>query len=268
LGSVVAPILAAFITFSSVLCVVFVPLLVIRLLVVRTRTTVAVAVAYFSGLQFQLTGILLGAHNPTTVRHHRYEPLWVLGEYARTAVPRSLLGERWVSPFVDPQPLLIELAWLIVGIILVVAFRKVTAPAWRLAVLATFHSVIALGVAIAPMGCVEPRYVIAPSLLIYAAIWALLRPGRPPREVQARGLGTLGGPSERRRRSHVPAIAFAVGLSIVFAVNYRMENGRSSSPSWRSILREATTVCQRPKAREYTFVHSWWTLRIPCARVR
>jgi len=45
-------------------------------------------------------------------------------------------------------------------------------------------------------------------------------------------------------------------------------NGRTSSPSWTSVVAKATAACAHPGVTSYLYTHEWWQVSIPCYRVR
>src|ERR1700739_2743227 len=68
-------------------------------------------------------------------------------------------------------------ACAIVVAVVLIALGKLTAPQWPLAVTALAFSVLLfVGEIVDNEPVVQPRYVIAPALLLYAAIVAMLRP--------------------------------------------------------------------------------------------
>jgi hypothetical protein len=164
----------------------------------------------------------------------------------------------------------------------------VTDPHWPLAATAGLFSVIIfLGEIVDNLKIVQPRYVIAPALLLYAAIVALLRPrgvmqaaaaGQPPPTSPSPSTSPLAGPVRSPRTAAgtggawspltwYPVAAFAILLAIVCALNFRVSNTRSSSPPWSTVVARAQLYCERPGTTSYEYAHAWWRVHIPCSRV-
>ena len=73
-------------------------------------------------------------------------------------------------------------------LVIAIAAIRFTDPNWTLAAVAAVFSVgIFIEEMLINMAVVQSRYVIAPALLLYTALVALLRPGRcPPRRARGR----------------------------------------------------------------------------------
>ncbi len=250
-GRTAAPAVTLYLVFSSILNVVFAPLLLLRLIAVRDRTTRLVGAAYTAGMTLQLGGVVTG-YNQRGVGEPDYNPAWLAGEYVRVAVPRALFGEQWAG-FNTARP---HWAWVAAGIAvlaaaLFVAVRGYTRPAWPLAAAAFLLSVANFAAQVGSMGWIEPRYVAVPGLLLYVTVLALLRP--------------------RLELAGVAAVAvFAVLLAVVFTANYRTpESFRSAGPSWRSVLHDADTACTAdPQRTSYVWTYVWWSVELQCERFR
>jgi hypothetical protein len=220
------------------------------------------------------------------------------------AVPRALFGERSLGgPGTDytgnnATPLhitsmaghdaLIVGAWVIVAIVIALAVTRFTDPNWTLAGVAALFSV---GVFFEELfintDVVQPRYTVAPALLLYAALVALLRPrsARPMAKTaivsgaQTADLSRGDDPSyppEREREGAVrvraavrwlPAAGFAVLLAVAVLLNFRATNGRTTSPPWTQVVATARSDCALPGVSAYTYVHEWWSVTIPCSKV-
>jgi hypothetical protein len=267
-GRVASPVIMLVVTLSSILPVVYTPLLAARLVANRSKTTIALAVCWAAGLVTQLSIQLRGLSNRPA--NWYTSPLWVLANYVTRAVPRAVFGESALGgPGTNaegrPVPLhitsmavhdaLIAGAWVIVVVAFAVALARLTAPHWPLAVTAMAFSVLVfLSEIVDNLSVVQPRYVIAPALLLYTAIVALLRPR------VAAGLPTA--------RLVYPVAVFAALLAVVCGLNFRVTNGRSQSPAWTSVVSTARLSCERPGVTGYRYAHAWWWVEIPCSRVR
>lgn len=271
LAKVVAVLLAVYITSSSILALILLPVLLLRLFAVRDWTTRAVALGYAAGAALQLGFQFTGAASRDGVGHPTSNLSWLLHGYATRALPRAVLGEVWLGgPGTDykgdPAPLhtpnhllhdgLIVLAWLVVAAAAGCALLGLTRPHWPLAVLAGGTSVVLFVVQVANMGTVQPRYVIAPALLIYVMLAALLRPRRG------------SGAGLRRQLRAAPLLAVAVLLAVACAANWRVDNGRARSLPWDQIVARGRQQCATQHLATYRYMYTWWFVDIPCDRLR
>jgi len=292
-GRLAAPVIMLCTTLSSILPVLLAPLVTARLIADRSKTSIAIAVCWGAGLLTQWTVQWRGMSNrPNTLFT---SPLWILGNYFTRMVPRALFGELALGgPGTNgaghPVPLrisnmaahdaLVLGACAIVVAVVVVALARLTAPNWPLAITAMAFSVLVfIGEIVDNLQVVQPRYVIAPALLLYTAIVAMLRPRGVTGEAfpagKPEGLLSGGAPATAARRGPWPAVAaawtpvtvFALLLAVVIAFNFRVINNRSESPPWTAVIAAATHTCMTPGMGEYTYRHAWWQLNIPCSRV-
>ena len=104
---------------------------------------------------------------------------------------------------------------------------------------------------------VQPRYVIAPALLLYTAIIAALRPRGVPDGVPGGGRSVV---------AWTPVAVFALLLAVVCGFNFRVQNNRSESPPWTAVVAAAERTCMRPSMSDYIYKHAWWTVQIPCGK--
>jgi hypothetical protein len=273
-GQVGSPLIMLGITLSSILPLVFAPLVVARVIADRSRNTIALAACWAAGLMTQWTVQLRGLSNRQTGWFTN--PLWVLGNYVTRAVPRAIFGEIALGgPGTNgeghPIPLqignmaehnaLIWGAWGVVVTVVIVALTRCTAPNWPLATTALLFSVLVfLGEIVDNLPIVQPRYVIAPALLLYTAIAAMLRPR------------VLAGPARLTQGAAIaawcPVTVFALLLAVVCGFNFRVTNNRSESPSWTAVVAAAQRTCVKPSVGDYIYRHAWWQVKIPCDRVR
>jgi hypothetical protein len=231
---------------------------------------------YSLGLAAQLSvGIRGRSNRPTWYT----SPWWVLRNYAARAVPRAIFGEKALGGAGTnaaglPVALdianraghlaLIGIAWLVVAAVIVVALARLTEPHWPLALAAGLFSVILfLGEIGDNLSIVQPRYVIAPALLLYTAIVALLR----PRGVSGEAAGDQAPRPAGAAPSWCPVAAFACLLAVVCVLNFRVTNGRSESPAWTSVVAAAQKSCAERGVTGYVYARSWWTVHIPCGRL-
>jgi hypothetical protein len=273
-GQVAAPLVMLGTTLSSILPLLLAPLVAARLVADRSKTSIAVAVCWLAGLVAQWSVQLRGLSNRKGSLFT--SPLWILGKYVTRVIPRALFGELALGgPGTNgeghPRPLsipdvalhdaLIGGACAILVLAVVAALARMTAPAWPLALTALLFSVLLfVGEIVDNLTIVQPRYVIAPALLLYTAIVALLRP---------RGLADDASiPSQPRApASWVPVTVFALLLAVVVGFNFRVTNNRSESPPWTAVVAAATRQCKHPAMGDYVYRHAWWRVQIPCSRV-
>jgi len=299
-----APVIMLGITLSSILPIVFAPLAVARLVADRSRQAIALVSCWGAGLLVQWTVQLRGMSNRPTGWYT--SPTWILENYVMRVVPRSFFGELALGgPGTDgagrPAPLrvpdaavhnaLIVGAWAVLAVVVAIALFKVTDPHWPLALTAMAFSVIVfLGEIVDNLSVVQPRYVIAPALLLYTAVAAMLRPRGVLRESsrvlpesngvlpesngvlpESNGVlpGRRGGvPRYRGAAAWASVAVFAALLTVVCGFNYRVTNNRSLSPPWTSVVAAARQSCQHPDVTGYTYRYAWWQVDIPCSKVR
>jgi hypothetical protein len=272
-GQVCAPIIMLGATLTSILPLLLAPLVAARLIADRSKTAIAVAVCWAAGLVTQWSDQLRGTSNRSTDLFT--SPLWILTNYVTRTIPRAIFGERALGgpgnnyrgspiPLSIPNLALHEaLIWgacAIVVAVVVIALAKLTAPQWPLAVTAlAFSLVLFVGEIVDNEPVVQPRYVIAPALLLYTAIVAMLRP---------RGVADdASQASPRPVLAWVPVTVFALLLAVVVGFNYRVVNTRSESPPWTAVVAAARQSCMKPGTADYEYSHLWWHVAIPCSRV-
>lgn len=292
-GQVCAPLIMLGATLTSILPLVFAPLVAARLIADRSKTAIAVAVCWAAGLVTQWTVQLRGLSNRSSRLFT--SPWWVLQNYVTRSLPRSIFGERALGgPGTNyrgsPIPLSIPnlavheaLIWgacAIVVAVVVIALGRLTAPQWPLAVTALLFSVgVFLSEIVDNYPIVQPRYVIAPALLLYAAIVAMLRPRGVLDEAPPAGEpdgapsgGDVRAEAASRRllpvaAAWVPVTVFGLLLGVVIGFNYRAVNTRSESPPWTAVVATARQACMKPGMADYEYSHLWWHVHIPCSRV-
>jgi len=291
-GQVCAPIIMLGATLTSILPVFLAPLVVGRLVADRSKTAIAVAVCWAAGLAAQWSVQLRGLSNRSNDLYTN--PLWILGTYVTRTIPRAIFGETALGgPGTNyrgsPIPLSIPnmavheaLIWgacAIVVAVVVIALATLTAPHWPLALTALLFSVVLfVGEIVDNYQIVQPRYVIAPALLLYTAIVAMLRPRGMTDDASPAGQpdGATSGDAPAAAVSRgllasvaawTPVTVFALLLAVVVGFNYRVVNTRSESPPWTAVVAAATNACKEPGVADYAYNHLWWRVQIPCSRV-
>jgi len=290
-GQVCAPLVMLGATLTSILPLFLAPLVAARLVADRSKTAIAVAVCWAAGLITQWSVQLRGLSNRANDLYT--SPLWILGNYVTRVVPRAIFGELalggpgtnaegWPVPLSIPDMAVHEaLIWgacAIVVAVVVIALGRLTAPRWPLAVTALVVSVlIFVGEIVDNYPVVQPRYVIAPALLLYAAIVAMLRPrggcddastaGEPDATPSGDAPATVTSRGLRSVVAWTPVTVFALLLAVVVGFNYRVVNNRSESPPWTAVVAAARHSCMKPGMADYEYSHLWWHVQIPCSRV-
>src|SRR6201996_1512094 len=292
-GQICAPIIMLGATLTSILPVFFAPLVAARLIADRSKTAIAVAVCWAAGLVAQWSVQVRGLSNRKGGLFT--SPLWILGNYVTRAVPRAIFGEKALGgpgtnyrgspvPLTIPDPAVhTALVWgacAIVVAVVVIALARLTAPHWPLAVTALVFSVVLfVGEIVDNYPIVQPRYVIAPALLLYTAIVVMVRPrggtadttAGEPADKPGDGTPVAAAPEGASPWPAVaawtPVTVFALLLAVVVGFNFRVVNTRSEIPLWSAVVTAARNACMQPGMTDYEYSHLWWHVEIPCSRV-
>ncbi|HEY6495567.1 MAG TPA: hypothetical protein VIZ43_19990 [Trebonia sp.] len=270
-GKILSPLVMATVSWTAVLSIIFAPLVIARLIVDRSKNAWALAILWASGAWIQISETVLGTSSHSY--SHSNGLFFMLKNYVVRVLPRALFGERSLggpgaSYSGGAAPLhvtsaaghdaLIVAAWVVVAVIIALAASRFCDPNWTLFGVAALFSVgIFCEELFINTDIVQPRYVVAPALLIYTALVALMR----PRERE----GATGAKSAAVR--WLPAAGFAVLLLVAVTLNFRVTNGRTTSPAWTSVVATARSDCTMPGVSAYTYVHEWWFVTIPCSKV-
>jgi hypothetical protein len=270
-GRILSPLIMATVSWTAVLSIIFAPLIIARLIVDRSKNAWCLAVLWASGVWLQMSETVLGRSHHDEYGHNGL--FYVLKNFVTMVVPRALFGERSLggagtdyrgltaTPLhitnVAAHHALIFGAWAVVLAIVVLAVIRFTDPNWTLAAVAGVFSVgIFAEEMLINTSVVQPRYVIAPALLLYTGLVALMRPR--VREGATRAATAL---------RWLPVAGFAALLVVAVTLNFRVTNGRTTSPAWTSVVATAHGACVMPGVSAYTFVHEWWFVTIPCSKV-
>ena len=280
---------------SSILTIGLLPLAVFRVVVRRTRYSIALLGALVLGLLVQFGALVLGgASRPGAgSTRPRPDPVWALAESVRWAVPYSVLGQRWMEPGITDQngfyPTHVSIrtmehlalgvaAWCIVLAIGLIALRPITKPAWALAAVAAVHSVGLFAIEVMGFGydsksylvpetalIVTDRYLVPACLLLIVTFVALLRPD-----------GRLGRDPATWPANAWPILMYATLLAVTCVANYRHDNPRSHSVAWTGAVAKARAECLADPAKSTVEAHVgsrmwgnyWPMIVIPCERLR
>jgi len=249
-GRAVAVLTTALVATSDILVIALLPLAVVRYAARRDRYSAVLAAVLGSGVALQLLGLVTGASE----RETDLNPVRAMVGYLLRAVPGTLAGSRWLGP--DHTSVrwlaLAALAWLLVGVAVLVALRGLTRPAWTLAAVAAVHSVMLYVLPVLLSGVAVERYALAPAMLVVVALLALLPPA--------------GG---RAGRAGVALVAL---LAVVCAVNLRVPNLRAEGPAWSGQLEPARQECTDAGAAAVAVrippADTDWAAELPCDYLR
>jgi hypothetical protein len=229
---------------STILAAGLVPLALLRLAARRDRHSLVLAGLVTAGAAVQVAGALT-ASSRGRPGESRVDPLWALTQYAGWALPESILGFRATSGLYVPDAqfadalsrnaFVVAAAWLVVLLAVAVAavggHRGVLRPRWALAAALAAHSAGLLALEIMANGWVSQRYLLAPSMLLFAALVALLVPApgvSPARAAPLAGLAAL--------------------LLVTGAANFRWtDTHRHDAPRWTDQVRAAAVRCNQDR---------------------
>jgi hypothetical protein len=220
-GRVVAVATIAIVAASDILVLALLPLAIVQFVRYRDRYRAVLAAVLATGVALQLLGLVTGASS----RETDLNPIKAASGYVLRAVPAALVGSRWLGDDVRSARWLIlaAVAWLLVLAALLVAWRRLSRPAWTLAGLAALHSIALYALPVFLSGTAVQRYALAPAMLVVVALLALMPPGSG--------------------RAGVPAIVLITLLAIVCAVNLRVPNLRGEGPSWSGEVDRERVEC-------------------------
>ncbi len=254
---------------STILIIGYVPLAAARFALRRDRYSGGLLGLALLGTAVQLSVFV--TNGPGRESGSRFDPIWAAKSYVGWAMPNSLFGmrptEAIASKVNDPGVFshnigVIAVAWLVVAAIVAVAAvgarLGLLRPRWGLALLAGAHSVWLLMMMVMALGHNTQRYLVAPELLLFAALVLLLLPA----------------PDGLRWRSTAALAVFTAFLAVVVAINYRWSDTyRSHSPAWSDTVRQASAACDQDQRLAAVAIRnanpplaSWAT--IPCHDLR
>jgi hypothetical protein len=260
LARIVTTATVAFTALTTVLTIVYLPMVGARLFSRRDRHSAAMLAALVIGAAIQLTAIVTG-YAQRGVGRIRLDAGWVCLEYVRWLVPNAVLGENWWNAAPDAGRIRLAVAaWVVVALVVVLAFAGATRPVWRVAALAAGYSVVLTAVELVTFGAAADRYTFVPGLLLVAAVAALLEPRIAPRRW-----------SSARVSGHVPVVLFVCLMLAIDVVNFRAPNERAIALSWSTGVKAARQECRHGhggSARVLTHPSRHWSATIVCAKLR
>ncbi|MEJ3750215.1 hypothetical protein WEI85_44020 [Actinomycetes bacterium KLBMP 9797] len=276
-GMVAAPIFSGLVALSTTLVVALLPLALARAVLRRDRAGVLTLAALGLGTTVQLLGLATGRAQRGDLGEPRYEPVWILDQFAVLQVPVAYLGEIWIRGYqllgqplvrVNEHRALILLGWLVPLAALTLALLRRTRPGWLLAAVAALHALGIFGLQIALLGHVPGRYLVPSTLLLVTTAIALLRPWSWTSGFSWKGRNGLGA---------APIVALASLLTVVSIANYRTTHiwRTPDVPGWRGQVVANREKCTAdPTLPAVTFrsgpadKKAWGTFDLPCPRLR
>ena len=256
---------------STILIVALVPVAVVRAVVRRDRWSYAISGAVCLTVAVQALALATGATSREGLSAPRLDPLWALLEWVLWAMPYSVFGTTVLGSRSAPLRLVLGLlAYAVLAAVVVLALRRgSTGPAWGLAALAAASSAAILAAEVMGMGypgteesyltpekalMSTERYLLAPVLLLIAAVVALLRPA----------------PSRPSRPSW-PLIGYGLLVVVVCATQLRPDAPRNHTLSWSAVVADAKARCTATGAAsvEVPFGGPVWYPRplVPCRKL-
>jgi hypothetical protein len=271
-GKIAAPIFTAVAALSTILTITLIPLALARTILRRDRTGLLMTVTLVLGGAVQLLGMATGnAERSNIGESPRFEPQWILDQFANVQVPVAFLGEGWIQGEVvhtGEHKALIALAWAVPLAALVLALLRRTRPAWILAAIAAAYAVALFALQIALIGRVPGRYLLPSMLLLVTTVIALLLPRSWDGGTSWTGPEGFGT---------VPIVVLATLLAVVALANYRLDHVYRTPgvPSWSKQVTANTEKCrQDPALPAVTFQsgplskRAWGAFPVPCDRLR
>jgi hypothetical protein len=237
----VAVVTTLLISLSCVIALALFPLALWQAYRKRDRFSVLVLGAMSVGLAGQGLAMLSGTEQrPLNLDLVQWAPWWVI-----RAIPAGVIGQRWFGTEVDARWLVLAvLAWVILAVLVVLAWRRPGRPERLLAATAALSSLAVYAVPTILSGVATPRYGAAPAMLLIAALVALLIPR-----------------SDAGWRS--PFAMLIVLCAVVWSTNLVVPNRRGLGPTWESELSQEQCVAGS-KQIPITPAGQEWTVILPC----
>jgi hypothetical protein len=212
---------------STFLAVVLMPLAVLRWYARRDAVSATMVGGLLLGLAANVTALSIHLTARPVMLPSRYDPLWALSTVVQWALPHAMFGYGLSgngAQKVDPH-WLVWLAWPLLLTVLLVSLGRLTRPQWKLAIVLSVTALGLLAGTVMQYGGTELRYVIAPELMLFAALAGLLLP-RPE--------GNLG---------QLPLVVLSVCVLLVLAASYRTAGPRANLSAWSDSVAQARIVC-------------------------
>ena len=263
---------------STFLSVLLLPLALLRLYARRDRLSVLMVGALAAGAVMNLAALTFGLTARPGFMVPRYEPVWALESIYRYSLPYAMFGYRLADDdgFLEGYPDLIAAAAAAILIAVVVFAALRMRPNWLLATVILAQAALLYCAAVMSSGGLILRYVVAPELMLFAAMAVLL----------STRTGSRMGDHARRG---IPIAVLALFVTLVSASSYSMVTARTlQRHSWASLVGKARIVCQDP-THEAVYVYptqnghiepilrgtplpefppNGWPVKLPCDRLR
>lgn len=273
-GAQIAAVLAVLaVSVSTFLAVVLLPLALLRLYARRDRASVAIVASMLIALAANVTILVIGLTHRPYMLPSRWDPIWALRTTAEWALPHSVFGYGITGKghqTAEPS-WLIPTSWAIVAAFILIAAFHLSRPQWKLAALMGVTAVAFVSGTAMQYGGTELRYVIAPELMLFAALAAL----------------TLPRPDRPRWIAWAPLVTLAVGVSLVFAFSYHTLGPRTRELApWDQSVANARAACRADPNAGWVYIttgdgsartvakdktpHNMWgfPVLVPCDRLR
>ncbi|GIH05728.1 hypothetical protein Rhe02_37950 [Rhizocola hellebori] len=269
-SQIVAVLAVLAVAMSTFLAVIVLPLALLRLYARRGLAEVTMVAGLLVALAGNLVALALGLTWRPGIVPSNWDPVWALQVTSDWALPHSMFGYGITgqgSQAVQP-PWLAQVSWLVLALFVVVAAVGLTRPAWKIAALMGLTAIGFVCATAMQYGGTELRYVIAPELMLFSALAALMLPK----------------PESTRRTAVLPLVLTFIGVGLVFAFSYRTVSPRANELSpWDQAVTRARITCQ-DRTNRSVFIdpgngsveafngepsgHPGWAVIVPCNRLR
>jgi hypothetical protein len=229
-GARIASAVAVFaVCVSTFLAVVLLPLALLRLYARRDSISGVMVGSLLVGLTANIIALSVHLTARPDMGPSRYDPVWALSMVGEWVLPHALFGygiSGKGAQAVDPSWLIVA-SWPIVPAIILVALFRLTRPQWKLSVILGITALVLVCTTIMQYGGTELRYVVAPELMLFPALAALLLP-RPDRP---------------RWLAWTPLVTLSVCVALVIAFSYRTAGPRTTLTAWDASVDRARALC-------------------------
>jgi hypothetical protein len=233
------------VTLSSLLVVLLLPLAILRVVVLRDRLGKAMLATIVGGAVLNALALELHLTARPSFLIPNYDPIWALRWLFAWAIPTAMAGYRPVNslvPWTDtPGPYAFLAIVVLAAVVAVAAWRcRPQRPQWILAGVIAAEAVILFCGATMSAGSAQPRYLVAPELMLFVALAVLLQPS----------LGTAARPWS------TPAISLMVVVALVCAANFHLVSNRTLEPvGWTQVVARARSACQTNPKYQAVYVY-------------
>lgn len=213
---------------STFLAAVLLPVVALRLYARRDTSSGVMLGSVLFGLAANIVALVVHLTARPVLTPSRFDLGWALSEVGGWALPHALFGYGITgggAQAVDPTWLVVA-AWPIVPVVVLIALFRLTRPQWKLAVIMLGIGLLLVCGTIMQYGATELRYVVAPELMLFAAMAALVLP-RP----------------DRTWLAWAPLVTLAVCVALVLVFSYRTAGPRTTLAPWTSTVDRARTTC-------------------------